>query len=84
MTTAAAGAVKAKPKPKPKKRSKPEIEIRIEFCKGCGICVAFCPTQVLAMKDGKVAVVEPDKCIGCLFCELRCPDFAIAVFPEED
>jgi len=80
MSTASAAAAKAKPK----KRSKTEIKIRVEFCKGCGICVAFCPTKVLAMRDGKVVVAEPDKCIACMFCELRCPDFAIAVFPEEE
>lgn len=70
-------------KPK-KKRKPPRIEIKSAFCKGCSICVAFCPTQVLAMKEGKAVVVHLDKCTTCYFCELRCPDFAIAVFPAEE
>ncbi|MDP8225265.1 MAG: 4Fe-4S binding protein [Candidatus Lernaella stagnicola] len=78
-TAATAGKASAKKK----KKTPPRIEVKLDFCKGCGICVAFCPTQVLAMENGKVKVVEPDKCIGCLFCELRCPDFAIAVYPTE-
>ncbi|MCI6870471.1 MAG: 4Fe-4S dicluster domain-containing protein, partial [Selenomonadales bacterium] len=49
-------------------------------CKGCGICVAFCPKQVLALDElGKVQVVNEEACIGCGQCELRCPDYAIFV-----
>ena len=47
------------------------------WCKGCGICVAFCPKGVLGMQGDKVAVLEEAKCIKCGFCELRCPDYAI-------
>ena len=46
------------------------------MCKGC-ICVAFCPTNTLEMKEGKVEIVDMDACIECGLCELRCPDFAI-------
>jgi 2-oxoglutarate ferredoxin oxidoreductase subunit delta len=50
------------------------------FCKGCRICVAFCPTGTLALDDRfKVVVANPEKCIGCRMCELRCPDLAISV-----
>mgnify|MGYP000852728266 FL=1 len=47
------------------------------WCKGCGICVAFCPVKALALKNGKVAMVDVDKCTQCGMCELRCPDYAI-------
>jgi len=51
-----------------------------DWCKACGICMAFCPKQIiLADKNGKPLVEEADKCIGCRFCELHCPDFAITV-----
>lgn len=51
-----------------------------QFCKGCRICVEFCPTGTLDLDDRfKVKVANPDKCIGCLICELRCPDTAIFV-----
>lgn len=48
-----------------------------EWCKGCGICVEFCPKNVLEMEDGKVNIKDLDSCIQCGQCELRCPDFAI-------
>ncbi len=47
------------------------------WCKGCGICVAFCPRKVLKLINDKAAIVDPDNCIKCGQCELRCPDFAI-------
>jgi 2-oxoglutarate ferredoxin oxidoreductase subunit delta len=53
--------------------------VRERYCKGCNICVAFCPKQVLVLKDGKVFAEKPEACIGCKMCELRCPDFAIEV-----
>lgn len=59
------------------------IEINEKWCKGCEICVELCPTQVLEMVDFKAAVKELEKCIGCMQCELRCPDFAIVVFKDE-
>ena len=48
-----------------------------DWCKGCGICVEFCPKNVLEMKDGKVYIKDLESCIQCGQCELRCPDFAI-------
>ena len=60
------------------KKEKKEVQITREWCKGCGICVTFCPKKVLALdNEGKVCWVHPDKCINCGFCELRCPDVAI-------
>jgi len=51
-----------------------------EWCKGCGICVHFCPTNVLELdSEDKVTVARAQDCICCLQCELRCPDLAIEV-----
>ena len=56
-----------------------------EWCKGCGICVHFCPKQVLALDESdKVVVVKPSDCICCRMCEYRCPDLAIEVETADD
>jgi len=60
------------------------LDINTKFCKGCGICVYFCPKKILALDElGKVYVIEPEKCIMCGQCELRCPDYAIKVVKDE-
>jgi 2-oxoglutarate ferredoxin oxidoreductase subunit delta len=53
-------------------------------CKGCGICVAVCQTEVLELSEDENSrgihipvVVHPDKCLNCGLCEMFCPDFAI-------
>ena len=55
-------------------------------CKGCGICVEFCPVDVLVesnqvnAKGYHLPGLSPGKegaCIHCQFCSLVCPEFAI-------
>lgn len=58
----------------------PNIVIVDEYCKGCGICVDFCPTDVLEIKGNLVRVKNLEACTKCQLCDLRCPDFAIQVF----
>jgi 2-oxoglutarate ferredoxin oxidoreductase subunit delta len=63
-----------------KKKEEPKIDIYKAWCKGCGICVAFCPTGALAKDEAGYPYVEDiEKCINCGWCEIRCPDFAITV-----
>ncbi len=67
-------------KEKPKLR---EHLINRGWCKGCGICVAFCPKQVLELDDkDKAVAARPEDCIACRLCELRCPDLAIEIVTE--
>lgn len=68
--------------------AKPKLKEHIvdnEWCKGCGICVHFCPKNVLELNNEEKAFAarHPD-CICCKLCELRCPDLAIEVVVEED
>ncbi|SHI93677.1 4Fe-4S dicluster domain-containing protein [Lutispora thermophila] len=56
-----------------------KLVVNENWCKGCGICVKFCPKNVLKVENEKVKVIDIDKCIQCGLCELRCPDFAIYV-----
>jgi 2-oxoglutarate ferredoxin oxidoreductase subunit delta len=53
--------------------------LNVPWCKGCGICVGFCPTRVLKLKEGKCVIANREKCIFCGQCELRCPDNAICI-----
>jgi len=55
------------------------IVINRKWCKGCEICVAFCPPETLEMEGDKAVVKDLGSCTKCLLCEMRCPDFAIAV-----
>ncbi len=60
------------------KKKKKKVKINRTWCKGCGICVAFCPKKVLEMDaDDKALWAQPENCISCGLCELRCPDIAI-------
>ncbi|OQY01493.1 MAG: 4Fe-4S ferredoxin [Desulfobacteraceae bacterium 4572_130] len=59
--------------------------INQDWCKGCGICVHFCPKKVLKLNAmERVEVLNPENCICCKFCELRCPDLAIEVLTTQD
>jgi len=65
-------------------KGKTHVFVYPDWCKGCGLCVAFCPGKVLELgPDGKSTVVREEDCINCGFCELHCPDFAIVVKPVD-
>lgn len=56
------------------------LVVNRDWCKGCNICVAFCPQDVLELdSDEKVVIARIEACTYCGLCELRCPDFAITV-----
>jgi 2-oxoglutarate ferredoxin oxidoreductase subunit delta len=68
--------------------SRPKLKsfrINRDWCKGCGICVRFCPRHCLVLDpEEKAAVSQPDQCSGCRMCQLRCPDLAIEIDTEPD
>ena len=58
-------------------RSAKSVYLKENWCKACGICIAFCPRQALSRgADGK-PVWDAELCVRCALCEQRCPDFAI-------
>jgi 2-oxoglutarate ferredoxin oxidoreductase subunit delta len=54
------------------------VAINASWCKGCGICVAFCPRQALVLNQEKAQHIR-ENCIVCGMCERYCPDLAITV-----
>lgn len=60
------------------------LKARSNWCKGCGLCVAFCPRGVLALNLGKVEILHPENCIGCGICERICPDYVLYLRRDED
>ena len=55
-------------------------KIFADWCKACGICIAFCPAHVFEKSDSGMPLIKnPDACNGCRFCEFHCPDFAISI-----
>lgn len=56
---------------------KKQLIIEPSWCKGCGICAAFCPKGALELAGGKVRLKQDSGCVLCGMCEMRCPDYAI-------
>ena len=61
------------------------VSINAKWCKGCRICVAFCPKKTLELdRKGKAFQAKPSDCIRCGMCALYCPDLAVIVdMPRE-
>ena len=63
---------------------KKHLVIDASWCKGCGICAAFCPKQALEIVGEKARLKENSGCVLCGMCELRCPDYAIWLEEEKE
>jgi 2-oxoglutarate ferredoxin oxidoreductase subunit delta len=61
-------------------RSWGEVRVFGRWCKGCGLCIAFCPSDVFEVDAKSHPHVRfPERCTGCEWCEIHCPDMAIEV-----
>ncbi|MFH0993731.1 MAG: 4Fe-4S binding protein [bacterium] len=66
---------------------KGKLTFEYEKCKGCQLCVVFCPVKILYadknfMNDSGynlIRMTDEAKCIGCGTCALMCPDSVITV-----
>ncbi len=66
---------------------KGKITIDQELCKGCELCIEYCPKKLITLSvklnaAGYLpsAFKESDDCTGCAFCALVCPEVAIEVY----
>ena len=67
--------------------SKFDVRVCEETCKGCELCVFFCPKKIMAMSSNinnkgysPSEVVSINECVGCKSCALVCPDGAISIY----
>jgi 2-oxoglutarate ferredoxin oxidoreductase subunit delta len=65
---------------------KGSIQIDRERCKGCALCIDFCPEHCIRLSDELnlkgyfvVAFDDSRECTACRSCALMCPDVAIEV-----
>ena len=65
----------------------PEVKVEKERCKGCELCIMYCPKKSLRMADGFNAkgyhypeFCNPDECTGCTLCGRICPEVALEVY----
>jgi len=61
-----------------------KLVLNTAWCKGCGICVEFCPKKVLELVNEKAVIANVENCVYCAQCEQRCPDYAIYVETIEE
>lgn len=68
-----------------------QINIRKNRCKGCGLCVLFCPlghlemSQELNSRGVPYAREKKDTgCSGCGMCYLICPECCIEIYEKSD
>ena len=67
---------------RPKRGPRGTVVVFGMWCKGCGLCVEFCPTGVLAFDENdRPYPANAEKCNACRWCETHCPDLAIIVKP---
>ena len=66
-----------------------KLIINKDACKGCRLCIDFCPNGVLKFSSDLNAkgVPSPEvtekECIGCKNCTLVCPEACIEIYEIE-
>ncbi len=84
VATAPAGEAAASEKKPAARKTRGRVFINEERCKGCGLCITFCPSKVLERSDRfntkgfhPPQAARPEDCTGCDMCGYFCPDYAI-------
>ena len=63
-----------------------KIKINKKYCKGCQLCIAFCPRKNIkvdiVLNEGGIfpaAIISEEDCTGCGICYLMCPEACIEI-----
>ena len=63
------------------------VEVDQALCKGCSLCTAQCPKELLGLTEefnakGYNVIAQKDTadCVGCRLCAIMCPEAAITVY----
>jgi 2-oxoglutarate ferredoxin oxidoreductase subunit delta len=67
-----------------------EVYINEALCKGCDICIEFCPKDVFEVSSEVgprgyfvPVVAKPEDCSACMLCEHLCPELALTVVAQK-
>ncbi len=91
MNTGYSSPHKYFPMPTGKTNDKPHGHIEIDqvLCKGCQLCISFCPRDSISesnvLNDSgylPVSFLGDGQCTGCAICALVCPEVAIEVYRD--
>jgi 2-oxoglutarate ferredoxin oxidoreductase subunit delta len=63
-----------------------KIKINKKYCKGCQLCIVFCPRKnikvdIVLNESGifPAAIISEEDCTGCGICYLMCPEACIEI-----
>ncbi len=63
------------------------VVIDQQRCKGCGLCVEFCPQDNIKLSSAMnqagyhpACIISEEACTGCQMCALMCPDVCIEIY----
>jgi 2-oxoglutarate ferredoxin oxidoreductase subunit delta len=61
-------------------------QFNAERCKGCGLCIGYCPKHIIEFSKrlntkgySVPEITDGSKCTRCGFCAMMCPDFGIEI-----
>jgi 2-oxoglutarate ferredoxin oxidoreductase subunit delta len=64
-----------------------EVKVSCDRCKGCELCVLYCPKKILHMSTSTNAKgyhfpewTDGEVCTGCKTCATMCPEVALEVY----
>ncbi len=66
------------------------VSVVPNLCKSCGICIKFCPKQVIKIgternkKGHYYPAIDLEECVGCGTCAVVCPEAAIEIMKGEE